>query len=194
MSSPSWEDEFPLRKDPEKYDKEVNEYQPRTDNPHNSVVDEVDLDLFLSDFYAEEFREMELEEELHKAQLDIEGEFHEKGNLFIYGFIDNSMTLVAAASKPREDLYLDEEYMESSAEHMIPLWGEGDNGGFIRNTSKNYEEIDEISDHPSFGIPEGLKNRAERVVDTTELNQHDLSDVETMYLLPVLSEQEYNSI
>lgn len=192
MSSRDWEGT--LEKDPEDYDTNVNPFQPETNNPHDFEREKVDTELFISDFYAEEFKETELDEELHRAQLNIEKEFHERDNLFIYGFIENSVKLVAAASKHREDLYLDEEWLEDSAEEMIPLWSEEDELGFIKNTSKNYEEIEEISYHPNIGIPEGLQNRAEKVVDMEELNRYDLSDVETMYLLPVLSEQEYGSL
>jgi hypothetical protein len=140
-------------------------------------------------FEAEErnkkLREKSEEQKLNELQLEVEREFHEEGNLVAYGILEDE--IFPAFVMPSEDIaYADEEWFYEKSEEMV------DPEYFLEDS----EALDsEILEGMKIGMPEGLANYAERVLDRVDqVDQYDFTEASGTYIMPKLSAEQYDRL
>ncbi|MFB6191250.1 MAG: hypothetical protein ABEJ64_02385 [Candidatus Nanohaloarchaea archaeon] len=144
-------------------------------------------------FLLEEKKNREMEamvgEHLDRLQLSVEEEFHENGNFIMYQIMEDGPEPVIVV--PEGDrAYASQQWLEDDAEKGLdPLTM------YEKCSRTGFDLRDRFVDMKQ-GIPEGLKNLADRVAgDSSEyLKVLDTKSEELSYVFPVLEEKEYRSL
>ena len=142
-----------------------------------------------AEFAAEErnknLGESRREEMLSELQLEVEREFHEEGNLVAYGILEDEI-FPAFVMPSNDTVFADEElFYEKSEEMVSPEY-------FLEDS----EALDpEILEGMKIGMPEGLRNYAERVLDRVDqVDGYEFTEADGTYIIPKLSAEQYDRL
>ncbi len=142
-----------------------------------------------AEFVAEErnkkLREKSEEQKLNELQLIVEREFHEEGNLIAYGILGDEI-FPAFVMPSNDTVFADEElFYEKSEEMVSPEY-------FLEDS----EALDpEILEGMKIGMPEGLRNYAERVLDRVDqVDGYEFTEADGTYIIPKLSAEQYGRL
>lgn len=155
-----------------------------TDQPRERKLEELN-----ADFLAEEKKKTDVKRDktniLNSIQARIEKEFHEEGNTIIYGILEDE--IFPAIIQPSGDgLYASREWFNYK-EHM-------DDFQIFKDISN--ADIGDIRVEIAEDMPEGLDNYAEAILDKSEgdFEDYEWSEAGGTYLMPILSEEEYQEV
>jgi hypothetical protein len=142
-----------------------------------------------AEFAAEErnknLGESRREEILNDLQLEVEREFHEEGNLVAYGILEDEI-FPAFVMPSNDTVYADEEWFYEKAEEMLsPEY-------FLEDSKASNPEI---LGGMKIGMPEGLGNYAERVLDRIDqVEDYEFTEANETYIMPKLSAEQYGRL
>jgi hypothetical protein len=137
---------------------------------------------------------------LYRLQQEVEKEFQDKGNFIAYGILEDEIR--PAVVKPSEDeVYVYEEWLNDKPEDMIGT------EEFLEGSKAKEPEVEALrtgilegmkigfSQDVNVGVPEGLRNYVEGVLDRVEgADSYEFTELDETYLMPKLSADQYDQL
>ncbi|MFB6190549.1 MAG: hypothetical protein ABEJ91_03165, partial [Candidatus Nanohaloarchaea archaeon] len=141
---------------------------------------------FAVEVHLDKKKREETEEALFSLQIEVEREYHERGNVFMFGIEDNE--IFPAVVRPENDTaYAREEWVSRSESMMDPQ--------AAISRSSNWQDLEELLAGIRYEMPEGLENRAGKLMEKAGVDGDRMhQDVEGTYLLPMLDEDRYDRL
>lgn len=151
-----------------------------------AAIEDLQID-FLAEESLERRREQETSRSIHALQLEVEKELQQRGNIFVYGILEGKIFPAVVSPEGDKDAYASEEWLQM-AENMISI-------ETAISYSEKEEQLGETLKDMRYELPKGLENRAYRLIENAGAQPDELhEEVEGTYVLPMLSDEEYEQL